>query len=303
MRITTAIGNLLHAILFWLGISQGPDNPFRVFSFGGGVQSTAVLVLQSLGKLPKPYHAFIFCNVGDDSENPETIAYVRDVIQPYCEQHGIVFIVAQKRLRSGALDTLLQAIYRPIRSVDIPAWMSGGAPGNRSCTEDFKIMVVDKLIKSYKCIRWCEVGLGISVDEFRRARDVQWHDTYGKAKKIGFYKKRDYPLIDLRLSRADCERIIAEAGLPPAPKSSCWFCPFMPFAQRLQQKSRQPALFNATRDIERAINDKRSLLGKDRLYLVKAKGQPISLDDIDSVAIPETVPIPDESCDEGVCMT
>lgn len=32
----------------------------RVFSFGGGVQSTAVLALQAMGKLPDPYDAFLF---------------------------------------------------------------------------------------------------------------------------------------------------------------------------------------------------------------------------------------------------
>lgn len=40
----------------------------RVFSFGGGVQSTAVLVLSAHGVLP--YKQFIFSNVGDDSEHP-----------------------------------------------------------------------------------------------------------------------------------------------------------------------------------------------------------------------------------------
>jgi len=303
MRIISSIGNLLHVILTWLGITQSADNPFRVFSFGGGVQSTAVLVLQSMGKLPKPYHAFVFCNVGDDSENPDTIIYINDVILPFCKKHGIVFIIAQKKLRGGALDTLLQAIYRPNRSVDIPAWMPGGAPGNRSCTEDFKILVLDKLIKSYKVIHWCVVGLGISTDEFRRARDVQWHDNYGKTAKIGFNKKREYPLIDLRLSRVDCERIIAEAGLPPAPKSSCWFCPFMPFARRLMQKQRQPDLFKATVDVERTINNKRSLLGKDRLYIMKIKGKPVPLETIDNVDASDLNTTPDESCDEGVCMT
>ena len=41
----------------------------RTFSFGGGVQSTAVLVLQAQNKLPEPYDVFLFANVGDDSEH------------------------------------------------------------------------------------------------------------------------------------------------------------------------------------------------------------------------------------------
>ena len=42
----------------------------RVFSYGGGVQSTAALVLASQHKID--FKTFLFCNVGDDSENPAT---------------------------------------------------------------------------------------------------------------------------------------------------------------------------------------------------------------------------------------
>jgi 3'-phosphoadenosine 5'-phosphosulfate sulfotransferase (PAPS reductase)/FAD synthetase len=47
----------------------------RVFSYGGGVQSTAALVLAAQGVID--YHTFLFANVGEDSENPDTLAYVR----------------------------------------------------------------------------------------------------------------------------------------------------------------------------------------------------------------------------------
>lgn len=51
----------------------------RVFSFGGGVQSTAALVLQAQGKID--FDMFVHANVGDDSEHPDTVAYMRDVPQ------------------------------------------------------------------------------------------------------------------------------------------------------------------------------------------------------------------------------
>ena len=58
-----------------------------IFSFGGGVQSTAVLVLQAQGKLN--YDEFVFANVGDDSENPETLEYVNRYSKPFAAAHGI----------------------------------------------------------------------------------------------------------------------------------------------------------------------------------------------------------------------
>ena len=35
-----------------------------------------------------------------------------------------------------------------------------------------------------------------------------------------------YPLIDRKLKRADCIRVIQDAGLPVPVKSGCFFCPF-----------------------------------------------------------------------------
>ena len=40
----------------------------RVFAHGGGVQSTAALVLSAQGRIDFPVH--LFANVGDGSENP-----------------------------------------------------------------------------------------------------------------------------------------------------------------------------------------------------------------------------------------
>lgn len=50
-----------------------PD-PIKVFSFGGGQQSVAALVLAAQGRID--YRTFLFANVGDDSERKGTLAYV-----------------------------------------------------------------------------------------------------------------------------------------------------------------------------------------------------------------------------------
>lgn len=53
----------------------------RTFSYGGGVQSTAALVLPAQARIDFP--VFLFSNVGDDSEHPDTLRYVEDVAKPY----------------------------------------------------------------------------------------------------------------------------------------------------------------------------------------------------------------------------
>lgn len=45
----------------------------RVISYGGGVQSTALLVLAASGRID--FRTFLFANVGDDSEHNATLVY------------------------------------------------------------------------------------------------------------------------------------------------------------------------------------------------------------------------------------
>lgn len=236
----------------------------RIFSFGGGVQSTAVMVLQAQHQI-MPYDAYIFANVGADSENPETLEYIEKYTKPFAAKHGIKFEEVQKVRRGGAKDTLVSFIDRTERSIPIPARMSNGAPGNRTCTTDFKILVVDKWVKQH-AFTHAIVGLGISIDEFSRMRGEEWTDRQGKHKH-GFWKRREHQLIDLRISRHKCVDIILKAGLPVPPKSSCFFCPFTRRAEWIEMKRNTPALFDEAVRIEHVINAKRGLLEKDRVYL------------------------------------
>jgi hypothetical protein len=79
---------------------------YKTFSFGGGVQSMAALVLAARGVID--YNLFLFANTGDDSENPEKLSYVREVAAPFAARHGLYLIELR---RPGS--TLYQHISRP----------------------------------------------------------------------------------------------------------------------------------------------------------------------------------------------
>lgn len=195
---------------------------FRAFSFGGGVQSHAVLVLQAQGKLSLPYDAFIFSNVGNDSENKKTLIYIEQYTKPFCEKHGIKFIEVQKlrgRGKEKTPDTLLQQMHRQQKSIVIPARMGhNGAPGNRNCTEDFKIKVVASAIKALGHTR-AVIGLGISTNEFGRVRSTQEYNEHGMD------KRREYPLIELRYSDQavpDQPLLFPDNTLDSCDSGYCW---------------------------------------------------------------------------------
>jgi len=263
----------------------------RVFSYGGGVQSTAALVLAAQGKIDFP--VFLFCNVGDDSENPETLEYVRNVAMPYAHENGIELIELQ-RTRFGEPETLYGRLTRPgSRSIGIPVRMAGsGAPGNRACTGDFKIKVIAKWLREHGATKDdpATCGLGISLDEFQRMRTDS-----GIA-----YEKLAYPLIDLRLTRQDCINIIQRANLPVPPKSSCWFCPFHSLLVWQEMRQKQPEMFQKACDLE-ALLIKRmdSLKPGDAAYFTR-KLKPLA--QATSSLIQDSLFEDDDMCESGYCM-
>lgn len=270
-----------------------PTDTTRIFSFGGGVQSTAVLALQIMGKLERPYDYFVFANVGHDSENPETLAYLADVIYPLVDQHNICFIELKKQYK-GNDDTLYQAIYRS-KGIVIPARLpKSGMPAKRQCTTDFKVKLIERWVKR-QGFTDIELGLGISLDEFTRMRDTQWHDAEGNH-KLGFNRKLEYPLIDMRLSRTDCHNIISEFGLPIAPKSACWFCPFTRKNEWVLRRNNQPKLFEKAVQLEEDLERK---LGYP-VYLHPSK---YPLENAVANGQLEMFPDEDDTCDSGHCWT
>ena len=232
----------------------------RAVSYGGGVQSTALLVLAAERKID--YGLFLFSNVGDDSEHPATLVYVREVAMPYAEQHGIELVELRKRPK-GSERTLLQKLMDPdVRSIGIPVRLAGGAPARRQCTADYKIRRVAAELKRRGASeeQQATVALGISLDEYQRMRTesgIAW-------------ERLAYPLIDLRIDRAACVALIERAGLPVPPKSSCFFCPFHTLSVWRKQKRDEPELFAKSVALERTINAKRARIGKDDVWLSSA---------------------------------
>lgn len=299
------------------------------------MQSTALLVLAAQKVID--FDLFLFSNVGEDSEHPDSLRYFREVATPYAAAHGIELVelfripvrgrgaircaaaftfaghaairddhTAQCRGcgrvvavdEAGNLEdhqqpeTLLGRLLHPdSKSLPIPVRMSGGAPGTRSCTADFKIRVVGKELKrrGATIAEPATVALGISVDEIERARP-------GIDDRAP-YQFRVYPLLDLGMSRTDCKRVIAEAGLPVPDKSSCFFCPFHDKEAWRSLKRDTPELWEKSCQLEDQLNLRRDALGKDHVFLTR-HGIPLR-DTLDDQLVLDGM----DGCDTGWCMT
>jgi hypothetical protein len=263
-----------------------------VFSCGGGVQSTAALVLAAQGRIP--YRTFIFANVGEHAEDPRTLGYTAEVLKPFASVHGIEWIEIQRQRQDGTAVDLYVDLHRPVRAINIPVRMANGAPGNRNCTVEFKIKPIARWIK--RNAPGCTLGKGISTDEPHRATPTRESDGYTSA----------YPLIELGLSRQDCLRLVAKAGLPQPPKSSCWFCPYKTTDQWITMRRERPELFGKAAALERHLNAKREAIGKDPVFMSGVgarRHQPLDCAIPDQLGLfPEWIDEQD-GCESGYCMT
>lgn len=266
----------------------------RIISYGGGVQSTALVVLVATGRIP-PVDAALFANVGDDSEHPETLRYVRDVATPWAAARGVAIVEVCRRRRDGSQETLMGRLHRSERSLPIPVRMPDtGAPGRRTCTVDFKLGPIKRWLFQHGVTREqpAEVLIGFSLDEAHRVSN----------KRTMPYESPVHPLLDLRLTRDDCKALIRDAGLPVPPKSACYFCPFHRPAMWARMRRDEPALFAQSVALEKMLNERRDALGRDRVYFTRF-GRPLQeAIHVEQQGLPFDAPDTD-SCDEGYCWT
>ena len=292
----------------------------KVISLGGGVQSTAMVVLAAQGKIDFQYA--VMSNVGNDSENPATITYVDDVLIPWAAERGIeVVIVNPAPYPSGDERTLYKQIMSyngcqlcgrrngedcaetcpshttersATRDLPIPIYIQpSNAPVQRSCTNHFKVIPITKWLESMGATdeEPATVALGISTDEIQRASG-----------RGGRYQRVVYPLLDLGLNRSECRNLIANAGLPVPPKSTCWFCPFHKVSSWAEIRRDQPERFARVVEMENHLIAQRRELGRAEVHLSRL-GRPLETLAEAGPTLPGFEYEGSEGCDEGHCWT
>jgi len=272
----------------------------RVISYGGGVQSTALIVLAAQGKLEPimggSVTTALFANTGDDSEHPDTLQYVREIAVPWAKKHGIE-IHELDTVKNGQPTTIWKEITKPeSKRMLIPVYGDINMPLQRSCTVDFKIKTVGRWVKKNGAKKDdpALVAIGISTDEIQRA---------GRGKEEHM-QKRVYPLLNLGVSRTGCMQIIHDAGLPVPPKSSCFFCPFHKTLVWSELRRDRPDLFDKAQELEDSLLAKQVARGKNPVYLTK-HGRRISevINAAGDTLFSASEPNDEHGCDSGHCFT
>ncbi len=192
-----------------------------IWSYGGGVQTAAIAVLVVEGRLPRP-ERIVMADTG--REDSATWAYLAESIAPYLATVDLRVEVAGHHLATVDL-------YARNGDLLIPAFTPTGKLPTY-CSTEWKQRVVHRWLRAagYGPGRPVDIWLGMSTDEASRAKDSQTS-----------WARHWYPLLfGVPMNRAECIALVARAGLPPAPKSSCWMCPFRSDAQWRDLRDHRP---------------------------------------------------------------
>ena len=213
-------------------------------SYGGGVQSVALAILNATGRIENPAKLAIFADPG--SEEPGTYAHL-EIMRPWLAERGVEIVTV------AAETTLYEYVVN--RSTVLPVRSVQAGLGRRQCTRNWKVDLIKRELRR-RSAKAAVVQLGISLDEIHRMKD-------SPAKWI----EHRFPLIELRLTRQDCRRIINEAGLPEPPKSRCIFCPLQSVGSWQRLASYEPDIFEHVARLEDVIIARQEEKGKPPLYL------------------------------------
>lgn len=248
----------------------------KVLSFGGGIQTTALAIMVTQGRVQTD--VIVMADPG--SESAGTYRYL-EMFVPWLRKRGRELAVV--KAKAGPLYE-----YVMDRSAVIPVRVGKDeAIGHRQCTRQWKITPVYEYAKSIAGDGPIVMQLGISIDEVHRAKPSQ-------DKRV----TREWPLIDLGMTREDCRRVILDAGLPEPPKSACYFCPLLPGSHFARLAAEEPQAFEAAAVLEDAIIERRVAKGQRPAYLT-AKGRPLR----DVIALGQSILWPSTEGDEceGTC--
>lgn len=189
----------------------------NVVSYGGGTNSTAMLIWMHRNKVP--VDLILFADPG--AEQPHTYEYL-PIMDDWLSQHGMPTI--QKVFYTDKNGQRLTLEQECLRSGTLPAL----AYGYKKCSLKHKIEPQEKFCNNYQPCRdvWARGEkvvkyIGYDAGEERRRDHAIVYDMQDKK-----YRK-EYPLIDCGWGREECLAAIQQEGLPLPGKSSCFFCPSM----------------------------------------------------------------------------
>lgn len=257
----------------------------HVVSFGGGINSTAMLV--GMVEQRVKYDLALFADTG--GEKPETYEHVETmnewlVARGYPPIETVRYV--PQRFKHEAYSTLEGNC---LANETLPSI----AFGYKSCSMKWKVDPQDARARTF----------APAVEAFARGERVQKSIGYhadeqrriaGGRRDEHLYEYR-YPLAEWGWRQIDCLAAIQRAGIPIPPKSACFFCPSSTKAEIVQLRRKHPDLYDRAIEMENRARD-----GRHGLSTVRGLGRKFSWRDVDAAKPDDADPMPCGCYDGGV---
>lgn len=241
----------------------------HVLSYGGGTQSTALLLMALRGEINGVIPDYIIFS--DTGWEPQYIYDQVKMINNYIKKEFNKEIIYTS---GGNLkEDLIRAAKTGSRVASLPYHTLGEENGekaegmaNRQCTGDYKIEPVKRKVRELlgykprqKVREVVHIWKGISTDEIQRVKPIQCT-----------WRVAEHPLVDVvSVDRSYCIAYVERLGLGTMYGSSCIGCPFHDNHMWLEIKQRDPKGFEEACEIDELLRNNLKL--RNAVYLHKSR--------------------------------
>ncbi len=258
----------------------------HVLNLGAGVQSTWVYLAYMRGEIDPAIDVAIFADTG---EEPAAVYHHLNWLQSL---GGPRIVVRSIGSRLGD-DLLHGQNSTKQRFASIPAYTAaneGEQSGiiRRQCTHEYKIRVIERYIRrellglkpGQRIPKDVHVkqAFGISVDEKSRASRIYERWVMGESRFEPLF-----PLLDKRMTRADCLTWLRSHVPHEVPRSACVFCPFKSNAEWKRLRDTDPDGWARAVQIDEALRAPGNVVNRglnQKLY-VHRECTPLRIVDLD----------------------
>lgn len=225
----------------------------RFLHLGAGRQSSWIAEMIVEGEIERVDVA-IFADTGDE---PPWVYAQLEYLRGRLASVGIPLVVV-KASEGGIVKDAMNPDIKRFAKMPLFTRDATGKVGRmqRQCTTEYKIGPADDFELNYLLERGhARIVVDKNGNTSRRvARDVyvenlfgiSYEEFYRAGNRGAAWQKALYPLIEARMTAADCERDLAARGLPVPKKSSCLICPFHDDAYWNMLKTEAPDEFEHT---------------------------------------------------------
>jgi hypothetical protein len=265
-------------------------------SLGAGVQSTTLALMAARGEIePMPDCAIFADTQSEPRAVYDHLAWLRSPnVLPFP-----VHVVTAGSLRDDMLRGTNSGGEKRFAAIPYFLDQDNGhfGMGQRQCTSEYKIAPIGWKLRQMLGVDrrapippgTVEVWIGITTDEAHRM----------KASRVAWRTNR-WPLIEARMSRADCIAWLTRHDYPTPPKSACSFCPYRSDEQWIRMKATDPAAWAESVAVDEAIRQRHLRLALHATPYLHRSRQPLAEVDFRSWAERGQSDLFGEEC-EGMC--